>query len=101
VILHDPWPQTGPFYCHDVSALDGTQTSMCSRTRDGCAQWRDGDARRGYTVSACAEQVEASCFLPDEQTELCFRTMDQCEAMREKMQIDGLCRTIRAVWKPE
>ena len=35
---------------------------MCSRSREACATWRDGNARRGYTVSACTEQLEASCF---------------------------------------
>ena len=100
ILLHEPWPQTGPFYCHAVTAADGARTSVCARTRKNCEIWRDDNRRKGYRVEACATALEASC-LSEQQRELCFATLEECQEVREAMGATAACRTIRAVWKPE
>ncbi len=94
-----PWPQTGPFHCHRV-AREGQATTMCSRSQVACEQWRASNQAKGFTVSACAEELQAACFRADAR-ELCFENAEQCKDVREAMGVEGMCSTIKAVWTPE
>jgi hypothetical protein len=99
VLLHDPWPQNGPFHCHAVAA-QAEATAMCSRSRAACEQWRQQDADKGFTVGACTDTLEATCLI-EAGSELCFETPEQCDQVRDAMAAEAACRTIKAVWKPE
>jgi hypothetical protein len=99
VVLDQPWPQTGPFYCHDV-AREGQSATMCARSREACDTWRGSSQQAGYTVAQCNETLQATCFSVG-MNEFCFGTLEKCEEIREAMAAPGLCRTIKAVWTPE
>lgn len=75
-------------------------TTMCSRSQVACEQWRASNQDKGFTVGPCSQELEATC-LRTEDRELCFATMEQCDAVREAMSVARPCSTIKAVWTPE
>jgi hypothetical protein len=72
------------FYC--TTSENGV--GLCNRTLSGCAQFADGQRRKGVEMTDCAPYERAACFtgyerLQDLSVEYCALSFRDCQGLYE------------------
>jgi hypothetical protein len=77
------------WWCSQIRTADGTLTSSCSRTHDGCIATDEKMSTAGGTTTDCVQRLLAYCF--DAQ---CTATRDNCDAARTAAHGSGACASV-------